>query len=58
MPTNPVNFGSMGKPEYVIGGSQGAHTIALMKELGYSDQEIQEALDSGAAVGETGLRKL
>ena len=29
-----------------------------MKELGYSDSEIKEALDSGAAAGETGLRKL
>ena len=58
MPTNPVNFASMGNPEYVIGGSQGAHTIELMKHLGYSDAEIEEALATGAATGETKLRKL
>ena len=58
MPTNPVNFASMGNPEYVIGGSQGAHTVELMKHLGYSDAEIEEALASGAATGETKLRKL
>ena len=29
MPTNPIRFGSMGEPEYVIGGSQGrAHRRA------------------------------
>ncbi len=57
MPTNPVNFGSMGHPEYVIGGSQGAHTVEIMKELGYSDSQIEEAIASGAATGKTGLRK-
>ena len=58
MPTNPVNFASMGNPEYVIGGSQGTHTVELMKHLGYSDAEIEEALATGAATGETKLRKL
>ena len=42
----------------MIGGSQGAHTIELMKHLGYSDTEIEEALSSGAATGETKLRQL
>ena len=58
MPTNPIRFGSMGEPEYVIGGSQGAHTIELMKHLGYSDAEIEEAIASGAATGEKKLKKL
>ena len=58
MPTNPIRFGSMGEPEYVIGGSQGAHTVELMKHLGYSDAEIEEAIASGAATGETKLKKL
>ena len=58
MPTNPIRFGSMGEPEYVIGGSQGAHTVELMKHVGYSDKEIQEAIASGAATGETKLKKL
>lgn len=58
MPTNPINFASLGAPEYHIGGSQGAHTVEIMKSLGYSDGEIKEALESGAAVGETKLKKL
>lgn len=58
MPTNPINFGSMGNPEYRIGGSQGAHTVEIMKHLGYQDGEIETILASGAATGETKLRKL
>lgn len=58
MPTNPVNFKSLGEPEYKIGGSQGAHTEEIMKHLGYSDQEIKEAMESGAAEGKKKLQKL
>lgn len=58
MPTNPVNFDTLGKPEYKIGGSQGAHTIQIMKDLGYGEDEIDEILASGAAMGETKLKKL
>lgn len=58
MPTNPVNFKSMGEPEYHIGGSQGAHTVEIMEHLGYSQKEIEEAIASGAVVGEAKLKKL
>ena len=58
MPTNPINFASLGKPEYVIGGSQGAHTVEIMKHLGYSETEIDEIIASGAAEGETKLKPL
>lgn len=58
MPTSPVNFRSLGRPEYRIGGSQGAHTIEVLKELGYGEDEIRIILEEGAAVGETGLRPL
>ena len=58
MPTNPVNYSSMGVPEYVIGGSQGAHTVEVMKNLGYSDDDVAAALASGAATGETKLKRL
>ncbi len=55
--TNPVNFASMGKPEYVIGGSQGRHTAEIMKSLGYTDKEIEEAFACKAAEGEKKLKK-
>lgn len=58
MPTSPVKFQSLGIPEYRIGGSQGAHTIQVLKELGYGDGEIQSILEEGAATGETKLRPL
>lgn len=58
MPTIPVKFQSLGIPEYRIGGSQGAHTIQVLKELGYGDGEIQSILEEGAATGETKLRPL
>ena len=56
--TNPVNFVSLGKPEYVIGGSQGRHSIEIMKELGYSKEEIEKALQEKAVEGEKKLTKL
>lgn len=55
--TNPVRFETMGDPKYVIGGSQGAHTIEIMKDLGYGDEEINTGLESGAIRGETKLNK-
>lgn len=58
MPTSPVKFQSLGTPEYRIGGSQGAHTIQVLKELGYGDGEIQSILEEGAATGETKLKPL
>ena len=57
LPTNPVNFASLGLPEYRIGGSQGAQTVSIMKELGYSQKETEEILATGAATGETKLKK-
>ena len=58
MDPNPVGFASLGKPDYVIGGMQGAHTVEIMKQLGYSDEQISEIIASGAAEGATGLKPL
>ncbi len=56
--TNPIQFESMGVPEYFIGGSQGAHTISIMKDLGFSQEEIDAAIAEGSVEGETGLKAL
>lgn len=55
--TNPVKFETLGKPEYVIGGSQGAHTLEIMGKLGYSDEEIKLGMETGAIAGERKLQK-
>lgn len=55
--TNPVKFQSLGLPEYRIGGAEGQHTVSLLKELGYSDTEVEELLSKGYARGECKLRK-
>lgn len=52
---NPIQFESMGTPEFVIGGSQGAHTKSIMAELGYTEEEIEKAIADGAVQGEKGL---
>jgi crotonobetainyl-CoA:carnitine CoA-transferase CaiB-like acyl-CoA transferase len=57
IPTNPVLFGSMLEPRLEICKSQGMHTEEIMKELGYSDAEIQKFMEVGAVAGLTLLKK-
>ena len=55
--TVPVKFGSYKDPSYVVTRAQGSDTIEVMKELGYTDEQIDEYLAEGAVVGKTALRK-
>jgi crotonobetainyl-CoA:carnitine CoA-transferase CaiB-like acyl-CoA transferase len=57
VPTNPILFESMPEPRLEICKSQGAHSEKIMKELGYSDAEIQECMDKGAVAGLKLLKK-
>ena len=56
--TNPVCFASMGKPEYIVGGRQGEHTVSVMRELGYSAEEIDRAIREGAVEDAKPLKRL
>ncbi|MDO4268848.1 MAG: CaiB/BaiF CoA-transferase family protein [Eubacteriales bacterium] len=43
----PVKFAEMGVPDYKPGPLIGEHGVQVMKEMGYSDEEIAKMLESG-----------
>lgn len=51
IPTNPVRFTSQGDPELTLTSAQGSDTTAILKELGYSAEDISSILVSGGALG-------
>lgn len=53
--TNPVKFQSF-KPEFKVSAAQGTHTSEVMKELGYSEEEINNFVNLGAVVGKKALK--
>lgn len=54
--TRPVHFNSMpGAPEYVACGSMGSATVAVMKSLGYTGDQIDSAIENGDVRGETSI---
>lgn len=54
--TAPVKFQSNPEPSYKVTAAQGADTEAVLRELGYSDEEIRACLEEGAARGKTALK--
>lgn len=57
VPTNPILFESMPEPRLETCKSQGAHTEEIMKELGYTDAQINESIEQGAVAGIKRLKK-
>ena len=56
MATSPVHFDSMpGAPEYKNYGNMGEQTFDIMKELGYTDEQIAAAVEAGAVRGSTSI---
>ena len=46
----PVMFKEMGLPEYNRGPYLGEQTESILKEYGYSDEEVAKLLEEGAAI--------
>lgn len=57
VPVNPVVFKSVPNPKLEICQSQGSHTIEVMKDLGYTQEQINEYLESGSVYGLKKLRE-
>lgn len=58
IPTAPIQFDSVPTPEFIPTGKLGSSTVEVMRELGYSDDQIQAALADGSVTGETSLDDL
>lgn len=58
IPTAPIQFDSVPAPEFIPTGKLGSSTVKVMRELGYSDDQIQAALADGSVTGETSLDDL
>lgn len=58
IPTAPIQFDSVPAPEFIPTGKLGSSTVEVMRELGYSDDQIQAALADESVTGETSLDDL
>ena len=53
--TVPIQFDSVPAPEFVPTGMLGSATVDVMRELGYTQEQIDVALADGSVVGSTSL---
>lgn len=58
IPTVPIQFESQPAPEYTPTGKLGSATVDVMKDLGYTDEQIEAALADGSVTGTTDLDDL
>lgn len=49
-PNNPVQFDSMDTPDYRLAPKLGEHSRDILKELGYSDENIQNMIDTRSVI--------
>ena len=54
IPTNPVKFGSF-EPDFKVTRAQGTDTKDVMRELGYTEDEIEAYISEGAVQGKKSL---
>ena len=54
IPTNPVKFGSF-EPDFKVTRAQGTDTKDVMRELGYTEDEIEDYISEGAVQGKKRL---
>ena len=52
MPTSPIEMDSANTPPTVPPPGVGAHTTEVLQSLGYTEAQIRQMMESGAAVGE------
>ena len=58
IPTPPVQFDSEDAPDYVPTGMLGSSTAEVMRDLGYTDEQIKAAMADGSVTGPTSLNDL
>ena len=51
MPSSPIEMNSADVPPTVPAFGVGAHTEEILQDLGYTQEEIRQMIESGAAVG-------
>ena len=55
IPTVPIQFESQPVPDYTPTGMLGSATVEVMKDLGYTSEEIEAAIADGSVCGATSL---
>ena len=55
IPTVPIQFESQPVPVYTPTGMLGSATVEVMKDLGYTDEQIEAAIADGSVCGATSL---
>ncbi len=58
IPTVPIQFESEPAPVYTPSDKLGSSTVAVMKDLGYTDEQIEDAMADGSVCGPKTLDEL